>query len=266
MDLAKKWLSFRQAQTLQSSPDLGQHSTWSLDDIMPDTTAHAHGSSSGYFYVNSGLLAFSPAEQAEAPLMTFPVTPSQRREALLSREETESFEGERESYQGRDEGNGLQVALQPETRPITQDQLVTEVKVIHDGLSIMSNNCIELGSARMSVQEPTSKLNWKRQALIAVHRTLCRDFPGFFIEPQSIYTQSLRRLFNTRPWTKGPMIAILWAGYWAFCKFPPSPAYEGTPATPTSTPLLSPTAAIGDVLFTTIGGKSPSRHCDRSSI
>lgn len=73
---------------------------------------------------------------------------------------------------------------QPETRPISQEQLVAEVKGIYAGLVMVESKCIEVDTAQ--AEAPTSsKLNPEQwQALIALHRTLLHEHHDFFLASQ----------------------------------------------------------------------------------
>ncbi|EWZ78025.1 hypothetical protein FOWG_17646 [Fusarium oxysporum f. sp. lycopersici MN25] len=65
---------------------------------------------------------------------------------------------------------------QPETRPISQDQLVAEVKGIYAGLVMVETKCIEVDNAQSSNTDTNSKLNNEQwQAMIALHRTLLHE-------------------------------------------------------------------------------------------
>lgn len=80
---------------------------------------------------------------------------------------------------------------QPETRPISQEQLVAEVKGIYAGLVMVEARCIEVdkrhaklepGSPNSSLQPKISHQQW--QALIALHRTLLHEHHDFFLASQ----------------------------------------------------------------------------------
>ncbi|PCD22285.1 hypothetical protein AU210_016075 [Fusarium oxysporum f. sp. radicis-cucumerinum] len=74
---------------------------------------------------------------------------------------------------------------QPETRPISQDQLVAEVKGIYAGLGMVETKCIEVDNAQSSNTDANSKLNNEQwQALIALHRTLLNEHHDFFLTIQ----------------------------------------------------------------------------------
>ncbi|KAK6495703.1 hypothetical protein TWF481_002750 [Arthrobotrys musiformis] len=77
--------------------------------------------------------------------------------------------------------------LQPETRPISQEQLVAEVKGIYAGLVLVEAKCIEVDSkqATAATQNIKPSLNNDRwQALIALHRTLLHEHHDFLLASQ----------------------------------------------------------------------------------
>lgn len=74
---------------------------------------------------------------------------------------------------------------QPETRPISQEQLVAEVKGIYAGLVMVESKCIEVDSAQSAQIDGAVKLsNEQWQALIALHRTLLHEHHDFFLASQ----------------------------------------------------------------------------------
>ncbi|EKJ74774.1 hypothetical protein FPSE_05109 [Fusarium pseudograminearum CS3096] len=96
---------------------------------------------------------------------------------------------------------------QPETRPISQDQLVAEVKGIYAGLVMVETKCIEVDNAQSSNTDANSKLNNEQwQALIALHRTLLHEHHDFFLASQHpSASPALRRLAS-----KYAMPARMW--------------------------------------------------------
>ena len=81
------------------------------------------------------------------------------------------------------------IIRQPETRPISQEQLVAEVKGIYAGLVMVEAKCIEVVNkqAMLAQADPGSqpKLNNEQwQALIALHRTLLHEHHDFFLASQ----------------------------------------------------------------------------------
>lgn len=88
------------------------------------------------------------------------------------------------------------IVKQPETRPISQEQLVAEVKGIYAGLVMVESKCIEVDNNQSSQSDLTNKLNddqW--QALIALHRTLLHEHHDFFLASQHpSASPALRRL------------------------------------------------------------------------
>lgn len=73
---------------------------------------------------------------------------------------------------------------QPETRPISQEQLVTEVKGIYAGLVMVESKCIEVDNAQSSQTGAQQLNNEQWQALIALHRTLLHEHHDFFLASQ----------------------------------------------------------------------------------
>jgi hypothetical protein len=83
--------------------------------------------------------------------------------------------------------------LQPETRPITQEQLVNEVKGIYAGLVMVEKKCVEIDQQQASTTTKLSNEQW--QALTALHRTLLHEHHDFFLASQHPSSSpALRRL------------------------------------------------------------------------
>ena len=86
---------------------------------------------------------------------------------------------------GRDSGLRSQpeqyasILLQPDTRSITAEQLVNEVKGIYSGLVMVEKKCVEIIAQRDSKRGKLSNDQW--QALIALHRTLLHEHYDFFV-------------------------------------------------------------------------------------
>jgi hypothetical protein len=103
------------------------------------------------------------------------------------------------------------IILQPETRPISQEQLVAEVKGIYAGLVMVEAKCIEVDNkqATLAQADPSGqpKLNNEQwQALIALHRTLLHEHHDFFLASQHpSASPALRRLAS-----KYAMPARMW--------------------------------------------------------
>ena len=75
--------------------------------------------------------------------------------------------------------------LQPETRPISQEQLVNEVKGIYAGLVMVEKKCVEIDQQLSSAANKLSDEQW--QTLIARHRTLLHEHHDFFLSfPASV--------------------------------------------------------------------------------
>lgn len=87
--------------------------------------------------------------------------------------------------------------LQPDSRPISQEQLASEVKSIYAGLTMVETKCIHVDRAQAAaVGDSTQDLapdHW--QALIALHRTLLHEHHDFFLASQHpSASPALRRL------------------------------------------------------------------------
>ncbi|KAK4102908.1 hypothetical protein N658DRAFT_485116 [Parathielavia hyrcaniae] len=95
-----------------------------------------------------------------------------------------------------EDDDATEIIKQPETRPISQEQLVAEVKGIYAGLVMVESKCIEVDNSQSSQTDPANKLNndqW--QALIALHRTLLHEHHDFFLASQHPSANpALRRL------------------------------------------------------------------------
>jgi hypothetical protein len=99
---------------------------------------------------------------------------------------------------------------EPETRPISQEQLVAEVKGIYAGLVMVESKCIEVDNAQNAQKDQPQKLNNEQwQALIALHRTLLHEHHDFFLASQhpsaSIALQRLASKYSmpARMWRHG---------------------------------------------------------------
>ncbi|KAL4403567.1 hypothetical protein CABS03_15019 [Colletotrichum abscissum] len=122
---------------------------------------------------------------------------------LLRADSKRSFEHPRFS----DFDNTEVLIKQPETRPISQEQLVAEVKGIYAGLVMVETKCIEVDNAQSSNNETNPKVNNEQwQALIALHRTLLHEHHDFFLASQHpSASPALRRLAS-----KYAMPARMW--------------------------------------------------------
>ncbi|PQE16120.1 methyltransferase domain-containing protein [Rutstroemia sp. NJR-2017a BBW] len=108
-------------------------------------------------------------------------------------------------------GEEYTIILQLETRPISQEQLVAEVKGIYAGLVMVEAKCIEVDNKQAGLTQgdssSQSKLNNEQwQALIALHRTLLHEHHDFFLASQHPSASlALRRLAS-----KYAMPARMW--------------------------------------------------------
>ena len=83
-----------------------------------------------------------------------------------------------------------EMLLQPDTRPISHEQLVVEVKGIYAGLVMVEAKCIDIDerqSAAAQEKDLTKKVNLKNdqwQSLIALHKQLLHEHHDFFLASQ----------------------------------------------------------------------------------
>ncbi|KAJ5176722.1 DNA/RNA-binding domain E.t1.c1-type [Penicillium canariense] len=71
---------------------------------------------------------------------------------------------------------------QPQTNPITEDQLINEVRMIYAGLVKVEKKCIEIDKKQTESQVELSGLQW--QAMISLHQTLLYEHHDFFLASQ----------------------------------------------------------------------------------
>ena len=94
---------------------------------------------------------------------------------------------------------------QPKTKPISQEQLVAEVKGIYAGLVMIEGKCIEVDNSHS--QNDSARLTEEQwTALVCLHRTLLHEHHDFFLASQHPSANiSLRRLAS-----KYAMPARMW--------------------------------------------------------
>ncbi|XEU97220.1 hypothetical protein FSHL1_002506 [Fusarium sambucinum] len=135
------------------------------------STRFGSSASSIHHHVNSSQSSPESTTTSSSPILT-PLNPL----TIVSK-----------SFQWNDEDDTSRMMRQPETRPISQDQLVAEVKGIYAGLVMVETKCIEVDKAQLSAAnaDTNSKLNNEQwQALIALHRTLLHEHHDFFLASQ----------------------------------------------------------------------------------
>jgi len=96
---------------------------------------------------------------------------------------------------------------EPETQPISKEQLIAEVKGIYAGLVMVESKCIEVDNAQNAQRDSPYKLNNEQwQALIALFRTLLHEYHDFFLASQlPSFSLNLQRLAS-----KYSMPARMW--------------------------------------------------------
>ncbi|EPS34641.1 hypothetical protein PDE_09605 [Penicillium oxalicum 114-2] len=78
--------------------------------------------------------------------------------------------------------NTTDMFKQPDTNPITEDQLVNEVRMIYAGLVMVERKCCEVDKQQMESNATLTRPQW--QALISLHRTLLSEHHDFFLASQ----------------------------------------------------------------------------------
>lgn len=83
--------------------------------------------------------------------------------------------------------------MQPDSRPISHEQLAAEVKGIYAGLVMVEGKCISVDGMQMSPGQRFTSEHW--QALVALHRTLLHEHHDFLLASQHPSANSaLRKL------------------------------------------------------------------------
>lgn len=110
-------------------------------------------------------------------------------------------DGQFDSSEMQDDAAEPKPFKQPETRPISHDQLVIEVKGIYAGLVLVEAKCIEVDEKQTALAQekdpaqrrPIKDEQW--QSLIALHRQLLNEHHDFFLASQHpSATPNLRKL------------------------------------------------------------------------
>lgn len=100
------------------------------------------------------------------------------------------------------------LVMQPESSPISQDQLAAEVKGIYAGLVMVESKCINIDAAQ-AIDLTTDLAPEKWQALIALHRTLLYEHHDFLMATQhpsataTLRALPLRYSMPARMWKHG---------------------------------------------------------------
>ena len=131
--------------------------------------------------------------------------PSTRPQSNVDRDQKNELARQRKGAQLPTQSRYPGLILQPDSSPISQDQLAAEVKGIYAGLVVVEAKCINIDTAQAA--EPKSVLGAEHwQALIALHRTLLYEHHDFLMATQHpSATSALRGLA-----TKYSMPARMW--------------------------------------------------------
>ncbi|KAL5434023.1 hypothetical protein PMIN06_011513 [Paraphaeosphaeria minitans] len=164
---------FKGAESPYRTPEVA--SEWSVETNRSQTQSRTPQSTT-----------YSPSAQQHPPRPAISPTRPHSQLGLI----------ENQRYDARYPG----LLLQPDSRPISQEQLASEVKSIYAGLTMVETKCIHVDRAQAAAlqdgSDPTSRLasdHW--QALIALHRTLLHEHHDFFLASQHpSASPALRRL------------------------------------------------------------------------
>jgi len=155
-------------------------SEWSLDANHSSTHAQQPASSPTRTLPNRG-----PAAQTYTAKSTASAAPHRQPGIIEIQKPDQRYPG---------------LLLQPDSRPISQEQLSSEVKSIYAGLTMVETKCIHVDRAQAAALQDDSESNTKLasdhwQALIALHRTLLHEHHDFFLASQHpSASPALRRL------------------------------------------------------------------------
>ena len=133
--------------------------------------------------INSSFNDEDPAKRFDMP-STQPVVLEERCMELPNETDPELPDGQAEPELEPE------ILLQPETRPISHDQLVVEVKGIYAGLVMLEAKCIDVDEKQFLIAQEkgsfrlTSLSNEQWQALIILHKTLLHEHHDFFLASQ----------------------------------------------------------------------------------
>ena len=117
---------------------------------------------------------------------------SSRKTRILAKKDPPPSNGDSPPEEEPTEGSEAEpvMLLQPDTRPISHEQLVVEVKGIYAGLVMVEAKCIDIDerqSAAAQEKDPSKKIDLKNdqwQSLIALHKQLLHEHHDFFLASQ----------------------------------------------------------------------------------
>ncbi|KAJ5284898.1 hypothetical protein N7524_000204 [Penicillium chrysogenum] len=92
-----------------------------------------------------------------------------------------SIEDQNHSYSGAG-GETKGMIKQLRTHPVTEEQLINEVKEIYTGLVMVEKKCIEIDRQQAQSKAKLSQPQW--QTLVSLHRTLLYEHHDFFLASQ----------------------------------------------------------------------------------
>lgn len=91
---------------------------------------------------------------------------------------------------------GWAMELQPDTQPVTLDQLKTEVRAVYIGTVKVETLCSERIAASRQANEPPAEDEWR--SLVALHKATVHEFADFFFATQHPAAMKSRTLRESR--------------------------------------------------------------------
>jgi hypothetical protein len=194
-------------KNMSERPQVGNRQLWTPQDALP-----ARGSVDP-----SNIASIQAARSRNSALQlnkqrkSFPSSSKTPTLAQTTSSPPTTFGRSSQGLQGSSRVDSFDIMLQPETRPISQEQLVAEVKGIYAGLVMVEAKCIEVDNKQAALAQadagnPPPLNNEQWQALIALHRTLLHEHHDFFLASQHpSASPALRRLAS-----KYAMPARMW--------------------------------------------------------
>ncbi|KIW21922.1 uncharacterized protein PV07_12667 [Cladophialophora immunda] len=187
---------FQQAKEIRPFKRPAAETEWRPSKIGPGSASPAY--SSGRHEHDFSRIHFPPPDSSRRSPSAGGYQPSQQtpvphQSRQNSRTLAQHAESERRCYDARpasahssqDDFSAeadIKPLLQPETRSISLEQLVNEVKGIYAGLVMVEKKCVEICAQQAQTTTKLSNEQW--QALIALHRTLLHEHHDFFLASQ----------------------------------------------------------------------------------
>lgn len=130
---------------------------------------------------SAGQMPFTSKQDLTAPSSDAPSAESPTKTRTYNRW-THMFDPKPRRPESLEASSSWDIELEPETHPITEDQLITEVRGIYAGLVMVEKKCMEIVDKQDRSTTPLTDKHW--QAMTALHRTLLHEHHDFFLASQ----------------------------------------------------------------------------------